>query len=356
MPFIRPTLGDLITRIRGDLRGRLSVAGPLLRRAMVDVVGAVWGGAVHGLYGYLDWLARQLFALTAERDQLLRMAKPYGMSPTPATFATGTITVTGTNGTVITTSPTITYRLDAVTTFHVTAGATISGGTATLGITADIAGSSANLPAGTTLQLESPFAGLNGTATIAADITNGFDEESTEEFRARFLLRLREPPAGGREADYEGWAEAVAGVTRAFVSPLENGLGTVVVRIVNDNANPITADAGLIAAAQTKLNSERPITAIVTAATPTLSPVAFTIHIVPDTTDTRLAVQAELADLFVRKALPGDLAGSGTIKLSEITTAIGVAAGVTDYTLTVPSANVVPGVGQLPTVGTITWA
>lgn len=356
MPFTRPLLGDLIKRIRGDLRGRLSVAGPLLRRAMVDVVGAVWGGGIHGLYGYLDWLSKQLFALTAEREQLLRMAKPYGMSPTPATFATGTITVTGTNGTVITTSPTVTFRLDAVTTFHVTAGATISGGTATLGITADIAGSGANLPAGATLQLESPFAGLNATATVAADITNGFDEESTEEFRARFLLRLREPPAGGRAADYEGWAEEVAGVTRAFVFPLENGLGTVVVRIVNDNANPITADAGLIAAAQAKLNSERPITAIVTAATPTLSPVAFTIHIVPDTTDTRTAVNAELVDLFVRNAEPGDGAGRGTILLSAIQTAIGTAAGVTDYTLTVPSASIVPGVGQLPTVGTITWA
>jgi uncharacterized phage protein gp47/JayE len=34
---------------------------------------------------------------------------------------------------------------------------------------------------------------------------------------------------------------------------------------------------------------------------------------------------------------------------------IGIAEGVTDYTVTVPSANVVPGAGQLPTVGTITW-
>ena len=53
MPFARPSLGDLVTRIRSDLRGRLEILGPLLRRAMADVLGAVLGGVVHELYGYL---------------------------------------------------------------------------------------------------------------------------------------------------------------------------------------------------------------------------------------------------------------------------------------------------------------
>jgi hypothetical protein len=57
---------------------------------MVDVLGAVWAGAVHMLYGYLDWLAKQLFGDTAEREQLLREAALYGITPVPATFATGT--------------------------------------------------------------------------------------------------------------------------------------------------------------------------------------------------------------------------------------------------------------------------
>lgn len=356
MPFTRPTLGDLVTRIRSDLRGRLSVLGPLLRRAMADVLGAVWGGGIHELYGYLDWAVKQLFASTADREQLLIMAAAYGMSPTPATFATGTVTFTGTNGTVITTSPTVTLRLDAATTFHLTAGGTISSGTATGSIAADVAGVAANLPIGTKLQLESPIAGVNSTVTIAANITNGVDEEGTEEFRARFLLRLRKPPAGGRNADYEGWAEAVAGVTRAWVFPLENGKGTVVVRVVNDLAVPVfPVDSALITAAQTYIDTQRPITANVTVLAPTQLNVLFTVHIVPDNSDTRAAVAAQLSDLFIREAEPGDGAGRGTILLSQIRTAIGVAAGVTDYTLSVPSADVVPGTGQLPTAGTITY-
>ena len=63
----------------------------------------------------------------------------------------------------------------------------------------------------------------------------------------------------------------------------------------------------------------------------------------------------ELVDLFARVAQPGDGVALGTVLLSQIDTAIGVAAGVTDFTLTVPSANIVPALGQLPTLGAITF-
>lgn len=355
MPFARPTLSELIDRVRGDLRGRLEIGGSLLRRAMVDVLGAVWAGAVHTLYGYLDWLAKQLFGDTAEREQLLRKAAMYGITPVPATFATGNVTATGSNGSSIPAGTIL--RLDAATSYRVTTGQVIAGGTATLPVTAVLAGDAANVPAGTTLTFESPIAGVDSSATVASGgIAGGVDEEGTEELRDRYLLRLREPPEGGADQDYIAWALAVAGVTRAWVYANELGLGTVVVRFVRDGESPIFPDAGEVTAMQTALDAERPITAEVTAAAPTELAVAFTIEVVPDNADTRAAIAVELADLLQRVAEPGDGAGRGTILLSQIRTAIGVAEGVTDYTLTVPSADVVPGVGQLPTVGVITWA
>lgn len=354
MPFSRPALSELITRIRGDMRGRLEIDGPLLRRAMADVLAAVWGGGIHTLYGFLDFASKQLFADTAERDQLLRMAAPYGITPTPAAFAIGNVTATGANGSVIPVNTIL--RLDTVTTYRVTTGQTIASGTATPPVTALLAGAAANVPAGTALTFESPVPGVSAAAVVATGgITGGVDEEGTEELRDRFLLRLREPPEGGADQDYEGWALAVAGVTRAWVFPAELGLGTVVVRFVQDGNSPIFPDSTAVAAVQTALDANRPITAVASAAAPTDLPVAFTIHIVPDTADTRAAVTAELTDLLRRVAEPGDGAGRGTILISQIRTAIGIAEGVSDYTLTVPSADVVPGVGQLPTTGTITW-
>lgn len=353
MPFARPTLAELIDRVRGDLRGRLEIGGPLLRRAMVDVLGAVWGGSVHTLYGLLDWLAKQLFGDTAEREQLLRMAALYGITPVPATFATGNVTATGTNGTPIPVDTIL--RLDAVTSYRVTVGQVLVFGTATLPVVAVLAGSAANIPAGTSLTFESPVAGVNASGAVVADIVNGVDEEGTEELRARYLLRLREPPEGGSDQDYEAWALAVAGVTRAWVYPNELGLGTVVVRFVLDGAVSIFPDPGTVAAVQAALAAQRPITAAVTAVAPTNLAVAFTIHVVPDNADTRTAVAAELADLLQRVAEPGDGAGRGTVLLSQIRTAIGTADGVTDYSMTVPAVDVVPSVGNLSTVGVITW-
>jgi uncharacterized phage protein gp47/JayE len=354
MPFARPTLAELVDRVRGDLRGRLEIGGPLLRRAMADVLGAVWAGAVHTLYGYLDWLSKQLFGDTSEREQLLRQAALYGITPIAATFATGNVTATGTNGTNIPAETIL--KLDAATRYRVTTGQTIASGTATLPLQSVLAGVSANVPAATALTFETPIAGVNSIATVATGgIAGGVDQEGTEALRTRYLLRLRQPPEGGANQDYEAWALAVAGVTRVWVYPNENGLGTVVVRFVRDAESPIFPDAGEVAAVQAALDAQRPITAAVTAVAPTQLSVAFTLHIVPDTTTTRTAVTAELTDLLARDAEPGDGVARGTILLSHIRTAVDTAAGVTDSSVTVPSANVVPALGQLATVGTITW-
>jgi uncharacterized phage protein gp47/JayE len=63
------------------------------------VLGTVWGGAVHLLYGYLDWLSKQLFATTAEREALLAQGGDVRHHAGPAVFATGNVTATGANGT-----------------------------------------------------------------------------------------------------------------------------------------------------------------------------------------------------------------------------------------------------------------
>lgn len=357
MPFERPTLATLVARIRADFRSRLGIAGQLLRRAMADVLAATWAGAVHMLHGHLDWLSKQLFAKTAEREQLLVQASMYGLSPIPASFASGTLAATGTNGSNIPLD-TILVRDDGER-YRVTVAQTISGGTATVPVEAVVAGASGNLATGETLVLETPISGVNSTMTVnSPGLSGGADIESTEAFRTRFLERLQEPPQGGSEQDYIAWAKQVAGVTRVFVYPNEGGLGTVVVRFVRDNDGTGTAilpDSGEVATVQGVLDINRPVTADVTALAPTSSNVNFNLHISPDTTANRNAVIAELTDMFFREAEPGDGAGRGTILLSQMLVAIGIAEGITDFDLNSPSADVVPTLGQLLLVGTFTW-
>lgn len=353
MPFARPTLGELVERIRSDLRGGLEIAGPLLRRAMVDVLGSVWAGAVHSLYGFLGWNARQMFGTTAERDALLELAGMYGITPTPATYASGNVIATGSNGSDIPADTTVTL---GETQYRVVTGQTIADGTATVPVEALIAGSAGNVDEGIALSFESSIPGVDSTVTVdTGGISGGIDEEGTEEVRDRYLQHLRERPTGGSDADYIAWALAVPGVTRAWVYRHENGLGTVVVRFVLDGEENIFPDGSSVSVMQDALDAERPTTAEVTAAAPDPLEVDFDIEITPNTPEVQAAVEAELADLLRREGEPGDGIDRGTIKLSHIRTAIGVAAGVEDYTLNVPSADVVPGVGELTIPGDFTW-
>jgi uncharacterized phage protein gp47/JayE len=353
--FDRPTLAALVTRIRSDFRGRLSIAGPLVRRAMADVLAAVWAGAVHMLHGHLEWAAKQLFADTSDEEQFLRQSGMYGIDPTPATFAAGDGVATGANGSVIPTDTIV--QLEEGITYRVTADAVIAGGVATVSLEAVLAGSAANAVPGATLIFESPIPGVVAQVSVASGgITGGFGQEEIDGTRDRLMLRFREPPEGGADQDYIAWALAVGGVTRAWVYRHELGLGTVVVRFVLDEEVSIFPDVTTVAAVQAALDVQRPTTAEVTAAAPTPLAVGFTIAITPDTSDLRAAAVAELTDLLFRVAEPGDGVGRGTVRLSQIRTAIGVAvAPEGDYDLTVPAADVVPGTGQMPILGTVTW-
>jgi uncharacterized phage protein gp47/JayE len=323
---------------------------------MADVLGTVVAGGVHMLHGHLDWLGKQLFADTSERELLLRQASLYGITPTPATYATGTATATGTNGTIIPEDALLQGANGE--SYRVTADATIASGTATISVEAVDAGADGDLETGEALTFESPIAGVDAEATVvgADGISGGFDEETTEGTRDRLLLRLQEPPAGGRAADYEGWALEVAGVTRAWVYANEDGLGTVVVRFVLDEEVDIFPDGAAVALVQAKLDEERPITAEVTAEAPTPLEVDFGINLTPNTTAVQEAVEAELADLLYREGEPGDGAGRGEILLSKIYVAIGVAEGVEDFEVVTPAADVVPATGELAVMGIIDWS
>lgn len=355
MAFSRPSLATLVGRARSDLRSRLGLSGPLLRRRMSDVVASSWAGVAHLMHGYLDWRARQIFATTAEKEALYEQAGMYGIYPTAATFAAGTVTATGVDESVIPVAGTFLIGPGGVR-YRVTAEAEIDGGTAEVAIEAVIAGAGGNLDEGEALSFESPIDGVDAGVVVAAGgIAGGFDQQDPEGVRTRLLLRKREPPTGGSDQDYKAWALAVAGVTRAWVYRHEDGLGTVAIRCVLDNEDPIFPDSGKIEEVQAKIDAERPTTAEVTVKATTGLAVDFTLSVVPDTAAVKNAVEAELADLFRRVGAPGNGAGLGTVLLAQIRTAIGVASGVEDYDLAVPSADVVPGVGELAVLGTVTW-
>jgi uncharacterized phage protein gp47/JayE len=350
MAFARPTLSELVDRIGADLVSRLELDGAVLRRAVVRVLAVVIAGAVHLVYGFLDFLSRQLFPDTAEAEYLRRWGSLFGLQPHAPTFATGPITVTGANGTVIPANSKLT-RSDGAE-YETQALATIVAGTAAPTAKALVAGADGSCDLGTVLTFESPIAGADATAAVAAGWVDGTDEESDDEFRARILDFMRNPPQGGSEADYDEWAKEVAGVTRVWVIPAGMGPGSVVVYFArDDDADGPIPDAGEVTAVQTHLNGLKPATAAVTAAAPISDPLNLTLHISPDTPTLRTAVQAQVVDMLRKEAAP-----SVVLPLSKLRTAIGITPGLDDYNLTAPAADVPHATGHMATMGVITWA
>lgn len=350
MPFTRPTLSTLIDNAERDFDARIDGADTRLRRSVLSVLARVLAGAVHGLYGYLDFNARQALPDTAQDEFLERHASIWGVGRLAATSATGSVDLTGTDGSVVPVGVVL-QRADGAE-FTVDAAVTITAGVATVAVTASTAGAAGETVAATTLDFQSPVPGVDATGTVATGgLTGGADRESDAKLQARLLARIQQPPHGGSESDYIAWAKEIAGVTRVWVLPDHLGAGTVGVAFTrDDDAGGPIPDAAEVQAVQDHIDVERPVTADVTVFAPVAQALNFTISVTPDTPAIRAAIEAELADLILREAEV-----AGTLLLTHIAEAISTAAGENDHTLTVPAADVTVAAGQLTTMGVVTW-
>lgn len=350
--FSVPTLQTIIDRTEAEIATRLPGADARLRRNVLNVLGRVHSGQTHGLYGYQTWIARQIIPYLASAEYLALWAQVWGVSRLPATKASGAVTFTGTNGSVIA-AGTEAQRGDGIA-YTVTDGGTVASGSVTINVEAAEAGTDGNADAAVTISLISPVTGVTPAGTVGNDgLTGGADEEDDESLLERLLDRIQTPPHGGAESDYVKWAKEVSGVTRAWVYPMELGAGTVTVRFAMDDAYedgiPLAGD---VTEVQAYIDSLRPVTADVTVVAPVATALDIEISgLSPDTPAIRAAIEAELADMLLRLGEPG-----GTVYLSKIGEAISIATGEDRHTIVTPAANVTHTTGQLPVLGTVTYS
>lgn len=351
MPFARPSLTEIIDRIIADISNRITgVDSAVLRRSLLGIIGRAEGGTAHLLYGYIDWVAKQVMPDTAETDYLERWADIWDIQRKPAEFAAGSLSFV-----VSSTSPipagTIFQRQDGVQ-YTSLADATITGTSATISVQALVAGDDSNLAAGARISLLSPIAGVQSSGIVAAGgIDGGVDTESDDRLRSRLLQRIQNPPQGGSVADYVQWGLEVPGVTRVWVYPMQLGPGTVTVLFVtDDDPDGIIPSPAKVAEVQAYIEVVRPVTAEVFVAAPIADPLNPVIALNPNTPAVRAAVTAELEDLIIRDSVP-----AGTTLISRLREAVSIAAGESDNSITSPSANVPHATGHIATLGTITF-
>lgn len=352
MPFERPSLAALITETRQAIAAELPGTDATLRRSNFGVLGRVFAGLLHLAYGYLDWQARQLLPDTAETEFLERWANIYSIARLGAEAAAGNLAITGVAGTVLPAGA-VFARPDGAR--YVTAAAATLGslGTAEVAVVAEVGGAAGNVDPAAPLTLVEAVAGITGTAIVAAGgLTGGVDTEADDALRARLLERIRRPPQGGTAADYATWALLTPGVTRAFVTPLARGLGTVNVSFVMDGRVDIIPTALDVADVTAVIEARRPVTADVLVFAPVAAPLDVEISgLSPDTAAVRAAIVAEIAGQIRRDAIPG-----GTIRRSRLDEAISRATGEAFHTLVSPTGDVTHDPTDIAIAGTVTFS
>jgi uncharacterized phage protein gp47/JayE len=338
--FSVPTQADVIKRIEADFRTEAGV-NPLRRSLEYGLLKAL-GGQSKGLYGFLANVLKLAFpdtAATTSSAYFWRWAAVLGIDPKAATPWIGVYRFTGLDTTIVPLGTEL-VRSDGWRYITTEAGAIgdVTTGLVDVAIEAqdDYEGVTGNNTDASPLALSSSIADVDSEGTVQDTTIDGTDEETAEEGLVRLLLRYRTPRRGGGKGDYEIWALEVAGATRAWEST--TGPGDVTVAFVRDNDGSgaaILPDAGERTAVQEYVQDKAPLTVDVSVMTLSANLVTVTItDLEPDTSDVRDAIEAELADFFLREAEPG-----GTIRISRLREAISSAAGESSHTLSSPTAD-----------------
>lgn len=367
MAFERPTLEEIVDRIKGDFKSLLGLP-TILRRGLLDVTSKVVGAASHTLHGHIQDNKKQLFADSADEEFLLRIGTIYGLPQNEATFAQLNIDITGTTGgtvdinTIYQRSDGAQYKLNAEV---VAPNAGTAPGVIT-SVDPNSDGFDGNIDDGSTVSLLSPIAGVASEAIVTSTAVEADDQELIEDYRVRLLERIRNPPSGGTVNDYIAFAKTVSGVTRVFVLPSHLGEGTVGLTFVEDNEDPIIPSVAKVLEVQIAVAELKPISADLFVFAPAETTLDLQIALKPNTTVVQNAVNAEIDDLLlrdaqVRDAIDPELVGldvrfDGKILLSRINEAISIAAGEVDHVLINPTADVQPEIGGIVTKGTTVFS
>lgn len=355
MSYPVPTLDQAVQRSRERLRAEMPGTDAAVWPNTQAINAKVTGGESFELYGFLQWIARQRFATSADGDMLDQIGEQYAVARRPATYAAGRVTVTGQPlytllaGQVLTRSDDVAFVVDADTAIG-------PGGSVSMTVTARETGTLPNTEAGALLSTSFATDQIDEIRVGADGIGGGAEVEDHESYRARILFRLRYPPHGGAAHDYVRWALEIPGITRVWVDPLAYGPGTVGVWIMADaNGSPYGAPHPVeVAAVAAYIESELPVTARVIVQAPLIAPIEVQLAGVVNPTEAlQRRIEVELRDALRRSAAVSMPNARFTLRRNLLWQAVARATGDAVHTVEIPSIDVEMPVGFLPVLSRV---
>jgi uncharacterized phage protein gp47/JayE len=305
-------------------------------------------------YAELDTILDEAFAETVTSlENMIKIAADEGVEHKEATYATGSVTLTGTVGATVAIGDLVASDLVQ---FSIQEAITIPAeGTISVAVKCNTAGTIGNVPIGAIKYFPVTLPGILSVNNIAAT-QDGYEAESLEELRTRYYEQVRTPSTSGNKYHYINWAKSIAGIGGARCIPLWNGNGTIKVIVINSDHEP--ASEALVTSVTNYIEAERPIgpTVTVISATGLALNITATLVLAPGFTKDQVDVSIQEN---IKTYLKGLDYSDTTLYVSyaRIGEIILNTSGIVDYSnLTINGGiiNIVPGGEQVPIMGTLT--
>lgn len=170
-----------------------------------------------------------------------------------ATYAHGIVKITGEVGATV--EKGILVASDNLTFTAQEEKSIDSAGSVEVEVQCTVAGEIGNIPVGA---IKTFPVTINGVFTVTNEhaFTNGYAEESLEDFSARYYNKIQTPATSGNVYHYKNWALEVAGVGGVRVNKRTPSRGSVTLTIIDANKHP--ADGGLVQEVKKHVEEEMP--------------------------------------------------------------------------------------------------
>ncbi len=338
--------------VDAEFSTRLLGGNPVLPQSNFDIMAGFIAFLQFGNEKFIESVRDGVTPVGSTGSNLESWGSTYGVGRLAASAASGTITLSGTNGSILP-AGTVLTRCDSFQ-YVTNSDATIVGGNASVSVTASTAGSSGNFPAGGVLNVGSVTAGINNVA-LSQGISGGSEIECDDNYRVRILSAIRTPCRTGTAEDYDFWVRQYPGVTRVCVLEQPEGPGTVSVFFMMDDTYPdgvpMPADVTAVSDSLFGAGGLAPLGIVGTAQAPTLLPVDVTLSFTEvvsaqDAQAIQDAISAAFLDFFdcgQSLVCPADIA----VAVRTVTSAC--------FTINSPASNQVVPSGSVPILGSLTF-
>lgn len=248
--------------VRQSINSRLKSSATTIEGGLVqDIIGSVSYELANIIDTKIDVILDNAFVLTADEEHLKIKGEELGLYKKEATNAIVVAKITNASPNVSLPENFMAQTKDEIIFIALEEKTTDDTGSLEVKMECQTKGSVGNIKQNTLTEFYMQYDGFED-----AQITNenngydGFEEETTEEFRARILEYLRDDAANSNMADYSMWAKEINGVKNVIVQDAtEAGAGNVNVYISAIDNVEVTDE--LIQNVKSKIQSEQIINA-----------------------------------------------------------------------------------------------